>query len=238
MGHGKPLAHDLAAAYIDHHAARGTSVTPAVDRIGAARRGDIGRLAFAHCQAIQMAAVLVDQSRDEGWPPHLAKAVHRIGRGQTIHPGVDEDRFALGCHPDIMSIELPSDMNQSGCVAGIELAIGTLMGGKRVGEADQLMAGGKHHFLFADAGEAHGALHRALVQVEPAGRTTEQVEQPRLVGGEGERQIGSREQLDQPARMAVGCLAGHAVGPAWADAACRPADPRHNWRRMFIISVS
>ena len=128
MGHRQALADDLVVAHIQHHATTIAPVTPAIDGVRPADGRHIGCLVLVHRQTIQVAAVLIDQGRDERGAPDLAEAVARIGCGQTVEPRVDEQRLALGINANLMRVQLSRKMHLTRHKTGVKLIVYALVG--------------------------------------------------------------------------------------------------------------
>ena len=202
--HRQALADDGVAGDVDDDAAIGTAVAPAVDGIRARYRGDVARLAVFHRQPVEMAAILVDQRRDEGRLPHQFETVARRHRGETVVAGVDEQHAAVGVEADIVRVEAAGDVDAARHVAGVEGLVDALFGFEHVLEAHDLVAGGHDQAGRAVAAQAHRLGHRRLMDVDAALRVAaDEIEQARLVGGEGEGDVAARQPLRQPGRDRV-----------------------------------
>ena len=81
--HRQPARDDLARLDVDHHAAGALVGAPALARVPRAQRGDEARLAVAHREAVQVAAVLGRVAGHEARPPARHEAVLVVERAQA-----------------------------------------------------------------------------------------------------------------------------------------------------------
>ena len=93
--HGESLPHDLAAGDVDQHTAVLFVFSPAVWRIRNRMAGHEGGESVAHRQAIQVAAVLRAETRDELRPPARHEAMVRVQSTQAREQRVDEPEFCV-----------------------------------------------------------------------------------------------------------------------------------------------
>ena len=211
MRHRQAASDDLAAGHVDDHAAvarcsrqpsatslRPTSVT-------------IGRAAVAHGQAVEVAAVLGGELRDEGRPPQRREAVRRARPRQAGEERVDEDRPPARVDRDVVDVEVAGGVAHLRHVEPVVARL-RLARAEHVLEAPELVERA-HPQRLAVAGQAHAAVEGALEDRQPAvGLQADQEQLAGLVGGEGEARalLGEpREELagggDRKCRRAALC---------------------------------
>ena len=91
MGHGQPPRHDLVTRHVDDAAPVVAPVPPAVYDVGLSHSGYVTGLAVFHGQAVQVAAVLRRQTRDELRSPETLKVEPRTDRRQATEQCVHKD---------------------------------------------------------------------------------------------------------------------------------------------------
>ena len=181
MRHRQAVAQDFVAADVDDHAAVLAAVTPSVDRIGTADSRYIGWRAVRHGQPVQMAAILVDEGRNERWTPDRFEAVAPRRPGETVEAGIHEDRLVFGIDADVVRVQRSGGEDRAGRVARIEEFVCPLVRLEHVFEAENLkLACHEETALYRDR-EAHRLGQDRLVQMEASVVASDQVEQPRLI---------------------------------------------------------
>jgi hypothetical protein len=167
-----------------------------------------------------MAAVLRRQRADEPGPPQRPEARLVADRGETGEQRIDEHRRAHAvdlAHADVVDVGAAGDA----ALAWHELAVGALRrglaGGEHVLEPPQHVEGAGPQRLPVGP-QPLALLDDALVRADAAVVPAADEEQPsRLVGGEGEADIGCREPCretlrQQQQRALVAYLPGGNVG--------------------------
>src|SRR5262249_52457216 len=92
MRHREAARHDLAGCHVDHDAAMVPPGAPAGGNVRTAHRGEEGRAAAIHGEAVEVAAILRHQRGHELRLPYRAKARGLADGRETIVQRVDEDR--------------------------------------------------------------------------------------------------------------------------------------------------
>ena len=174
-------------------------VAPAVDGIRARHRRDIARLAAFHRQPVEVTTILIDQRGNKGRPPDRLETVARRGRRQAVVARVDEDHPPLAIEPDIVRVQPAGDMHPARHVAGIERVVDPLVGLQHVFEPHDLVARRHGQAGRAVETQTHRLRHARLMDVDAAvGIAPDEIEQPRLVGGDRDRDIVTRQPPRQP----------------------------------------
>ena len=124
--------------HVDDDAAVGAPVAPAVDGVGLAHGGDVARHAALHGEPVQMAAVLLDDLRDERRLPQRREAVARGRRGEAVVKRIDENDASVLELPDIVGVELAGDEDLARNIAGVEQPVDLLVALEHVLELDDL----------------------------------------------------------------------------------------------------
>ena len=199
MRHREFLGDDRAACNIDHDAALGAPRPPAADHVAAAGGRHPGDFAIPDREAVEMAAILGRQPRDEGRLPEQAEGVHRRQQRQARIGGVDEDDAAVAEHADVVDIDLARGVPDARHIIAVG-AVHGLAGGQDVLEAPDLERGRQHQAL-----RVHPQPHRPagadLVNSKPTGVVdADEIEPPGLVGGEGEADLIGAQPVCQATR--------------------------------------
>jgi hypothetical protein len=119
MRHGEAGADCLAARNVDDHAAAGPVVPPAVGDVGGRHRGDVGRGAVAHREAVEVAAVLGRKARHKGRPPEGTEAVGLAHRREAGEQRVGEDDSARAVEGDVVDFEVAGEVRHLRHVDGV-----------------------------------------------------------------------------------------------------------------------
>ena len=171
--------------------------------VGYVGDGDIGRLALAHRQAVQVTAVLWRQPGDEARLPDWREAVRLTGRCQAGEQRRCEQRAAMAANGNVVNVEIArgvADLRNIECVVAlVHLAVGD-----GVLEPPELEERG-HPQRLAIAGQSHAAVEVALMDRLSAVRLQADQEQlAALLGGEGQAQPLVRQPFRELARAVYG----------------------------------
>ena len=90
MGHRIIAADDFVAGDIDHQTAGGFGRSPTGWRIAFRHAGDKTWLTVLHRQPVEVAAVLIDELRDETRPPAGDETILVVEGGQAREQSVDD----------------------------------------------------------------------------------------------------------------------------------------------------
>ena len=200
-------------------------LAPAVGHVAAPDERDVGRAAVAHGKAVQVAAVLGRQPRDEARMPDRRKTVRGARPRQAGEQRVDEDGVAGGVERDVVHVDVAGDVAHLRDVEAVE-AVVRLPGLQHVLEAPELIERA-HPQRLAISAEPHAPLERALEDGKaPVGLEAEEEELARLIGGERQARAAARRAMPRNAgtkrSTSAGCVPDGAgfpscppIGPPW-----------------------
>ena len=201
MRHRQALAHHLVAGDVDHHAAIGPAVTPAIGHIGTRNGGNVARHTAFQRHAVQMTAVFRRQLADERWPPHRPETPAFFHFAKAREQRIDEQRFSVRTKAHVMEIEIAGDPRHARHIKRI-VAIGLLAWRHGIVKAQQLVMGGEQQAARVSTHpQPHAAGKAALEHRQLAVCLETQKEQlSSLIGGEGQRSPGPRQPGFEAAR--------------------------------------
>ena len=193
MRHGEAIGDDLVAGDVDHHAAIHAVVAPAILDVGARDRGRVDGPPVGHRHAVEVAAILGRERRDEGRLPDRAEIARVADRGDAGIERADEQRPAIGADADIMRVDAAGRPGEVGNVDRVERA--RLAGAHDIVEAVELELGGERDAARAFAHrQPHAAREIALEQRDGARRVAAQEQQlAGLIGGEHQAAADPRQ---------------------------------------------
>ena len=169
----------------------------------------IGGRAVVHGEAVQVAAVLGGEPRDEGRLPQRLEAVGDAHRREAGEFGVDEDHPAGPVDAELVDVDVAGGLGVARHVEPVEILVGPLVRGEHVLEPPDLeqRADIEPRRGRVDAHRAHVIL---LVEGDLAARQQADQEQlAGLVGGEGEAAAVARQPVAEAARDAdLGLVGG------------------------------
>ena len=176
---------------------------PALRRVGLGQGGHVLRRAVGHGQAVEVAAVLGRQGREERRPPARHEAVPAVERAQAAEGRVDQPQ--LVARPgQLVGLDLAGEVGGARQEAGV-VAAGRLDAGGEVGGGVQepdLGAGGDGDGVGLD-GQPHGALEVVVRQRQLARRDADGDDLARLVGGHEQGDAELAQQRRQRVRVLV-----------------------------------
>ena len=190
--HREVREHALAARDVDQAAALVAAVAPAGGHVRAAHGRDEGRTPAGHREAVQVAAILGREARDERRLPERREAVALRERREAAVRGVDEDDAAALVDRDVVDVEVAGGVRLARHVEAVE-AVVQLARRERVVELPELPARAQQQPVRRGV-QAHRPVEVALEDREPAALLHADQEQAvRLIGREREARAGLGE---------------------------------------------
>ena len=203
-GIDRPRGDDFSRSHVQEDAAALLVGPPAAGRVGRAQGGDEGRAAVRQAQAVEVAAVLRGQRRDERRPPARHEAVGVAPRAQAGEARVDEPQ--LGVVPAGIGPGHLVDLDVAGADRRARQEAGVVAAGRL-----QAAGHGRGVVVFPDLharadgqpipvhGQAHRLAEAAEVRVEALAVGAEHHQLAGLVGGD---QHGDAEFLQDRGEVA------------------------------------
>ena len=174
---------------VDEDAAALLVLAPAARCVGFAERGDPSRLAVHEAEAVEMAAVVGRELRDELRPPHGREAVIGIVRRQAGEPRVDEPQSRIAWTiRHFVNLHVARHVGRARQVAGVVLAGRIELGGDggHVAKLPHVDGRADRQPPAAD-GHAHRLVERAEVRVDDAAVGADDDELAGLIGRDQQR---------------------------------------------------
>jgi hypothetical protein len=113
-----------------------------------------------------MATVIGGEGGDEGWLPGGSKTATGFDRRDATEGGVDKEELASGVEDDFVGVDIARDQADGRHIEAITTLVGEARG-EVVVEPPELVTGG-HPEAVASGKQAHGAIKKALMELELA----------------------------------------------------------------------
>ena len=198
--------HDLVGFHVDQHAAAGLVLPPCPRRIGCSQRGDVARLAVAHRNPVQMAAILRRQCADKPRLPYRdeTKIVAHLGQaGETCRRQPD----LIADHRHVVRVQIARVIGCPGQIKSVVptgLVLEKIVRQQRgVGQYPEIVPRGQHEPA-ARGRQPQRLVELAHQQRDPSAVPADHRHLAGLVRRNGHRSAGLRKPILKLRRRGAG----------------------------------